>query len=138
MLRLFLPTFGHVCSHEICVGLALVQEPGLALVQNVPIPIPRDRVCCKSPRFSWCGKGRTKFNSSGLFLPRDPHGNFLIYIECCKYIWRNMHEPDFGRKGRVAHFERKYLAYEVTCCGLRASIGCCTFFPVHMPIFLLS
>lgn len=44
--------FGQVCSHEVCVGLALVQEPGLALVQNVPILVPRDRGSCKSLRLS--------------------------------------------------------------------------------------
>lgn len=78
------------------------------------------------------------FSPNGLFLPRDPHRDILIYIVCCKYVWRNMHEPDFGRNGRVAHFGRKDLDYEVSCSGLRANIRPCTFFPVHTPKLLPS
>lgn len=130
--------FGHVCSHEICVGLALVQELGLALVQNMPIPIPRSRVSCRAAGLADAEREEPNFSPNGLFLPRDPHRDILIYIVCCKYVWRNMHEPDFGRNGRVAHFGRKDLDYEVSCSGLRANIRPCTFFPVHTPKLLPS
>lgn len=49
-----------------------------------------------------------------------------------------MHEPDFGRNGRVIPCGRKDLDYEVSCSGLRASTGPCTFFPVYMTKFLPS
>lgn len=72
--------FGQVCSHKICVGLTLMQEPGLAFVQNVPIPIPKDRVSCKSPNISWCRKGRTESQSEGInSTQRSPQSSSYLH-----------------------------------------------------------
>lgn len=90
----------------------------------------------RAPGLAGTEREEPNFSPDGLFLPRDPHGDFLMH--CCKYIWRNMHELDFSRNGRVAHFGRNYLDYEVICCGLRASSGPCTFFSVPIPKFILS
>lgn len=136
---------GYSCQH---LGMFVLMRSAWAWHWCRSLVWPLYRMCqslspgtgfaARAPGLAGAEREEPNFSPNGLFLPRDPHGDFLIYIECCKYIWWNMHKPDFGRNGRVAHFGRKDLDYEVSCCGLGESIGHCTFFPVHMPKLLTS